>query len=152
MAVAMPDDVLFYSVGDEFGAFSNFAPFPVTIQGRRWPTTEHYFQAQKFAESVDREEIRRAKTPGIAARLGRSRRKKLRRDWDSTRVSVMRTALAAKFEQHLDLRRLLLSTGNRTIVEHTENDDFWGDGGDGSGENMLGRLLMELRQQIQDAG
>lgn len=80
----------------------------------------------------------------IAARIGRDRSFKIRPDWESARDDVMREALRAKFEQHDDLRALLLSTGDAKIIEHTENDDYWGDGGDGSGANMLGRLLMEL--------
>jgi len=63
----------------------------------------------------------------------------------------MRDALCAKFTQHDDLRRLLLSTGDAKLVEHTERDDFWGNGGDGSGANMLGRLLMELRDELRRA-
>jgi ribA/ribD-fused uncharacterized protein len=148
----MNDELLFYSTRDEFGEFSNFAAFPVKIDGKRWPTSEHYFQAQKFADAGDREEVRRAKTPAIAARLGRSRTKKIRRDWDGVRVEVMRRVLHAKFTQHAELRALLISTGTRRIVEHTDNDSFWADGGDGHGQNMLGRLLMELRAQLAEEG
>jgi ribA/ribD-fused uncharacterized protein len=85
----------------------------------------------------------------IAARMGRDRKKKIRRDWESARVGVMRRAVEAKFRQHDDLRFLLLETGDAKLVEHTENDDFWGDGGDGSGENMLGRILMEVREALR---
>jgi ribA/ribD-fused uncharacterized protein len=85
----------------------------------------------------------------IAARLGRSRKKKLRRDWDSARIDIMRVALRAKFEQHDELRALLLSTGEAKLVEHTDNDGFWGDGGNGSGQNMLGQLLMQLRAELR---
>jgi len=57
----------------------------------------------------------------------------------------------AKFEQHAGLRELLLSTGEAKLVEHTERDDYWGDGGDGSGRNGLGRLLMEVREGMRDS-
>jgi ribA/ribD-fused uncharacterized protein len=73
----------------------------------------------------------------LAARLGRDRARRLRRDWESVKVEVMRKAVMAKFEQHEDLCALLLSTRDAKIVEHTENDAYWGDGGDGSGKNML---------------
>lgn len=144
----MPKIIHFYSVGDDYGEFSNFARYPISIGKQRWPTTEHYFQAQKFVDTKAREEIRKAKTPDIAVRLGRDRKKKLRPDWDSARIGVMRVALKAKFEQHPELAELLLSTGEAKLVEHTENDDYWGDGGDGSGANWLGRLLMELRTDL----
>jgi ribA/ribD-fused uncharacterized protein len=60
----------------------------------------------------------------------------------------MREAVLAKFQQHAELRQLLLSSGEAKLVEHTENDDYWGDGGDGSGRNMLGRILMEVRSEL----
>jgi N-glycosidase YbiA len=143
--------VNFYSVGDEFGEFSNFAPYSITLDRQRWPTTEHYFQAQKFEEAAYRQKIRAANSPTIAARLGRNRKQKLRRDWESVKVGVMRAAVLAKFTQHAELRALLLSTGDATLVEHTENDDYWGDGWDGSGKNMLGRILMQVRDSLRDA-
>jgi len=144
----MPRQILFYSVGDEFGEFSNFAAFPIKLAGKQWSTSEHYFQAQKFLDATDREQVRLAKTPALAARLGRDRTKKLRPDWDSVRVSIMRQAVEAKFRQHPSLQELLLSTGDAVLVEHTANDDFWADGGDGSGQNMLGRILMEVREVL----
>jgi N-glycosidase YbiA len=55
----------------------------------------------------------------------------------------------AKFTQHDELSALLLSTGDSKLVEHTENDDYWGDGGDGSGKNMLGRILMQVRESLR---
>jgi N-glycosidase YbiA len=143
------DVVNFYSVADEFGEFSNFAAYPVTLDGKRWPTSEHYFQAQKFEDESYKEVIRKSNSPMIAARLGRSRKQKLRRDWESVKVSVMRTAVLAKFTQHDELRNLLLSTSDAKLVEQTENDDYWGDGGDGSGKNMLGKILMEVREQLR---
>ncbi len=141
--------IAFYSVNEEYGDFSNFAPYPITIDGLRWPSSEHYFQAQKMVEPKDRDSIRRAKTPAEAAKRGRDRSKRIRRDWESAKVDVMRRALDAKFRQHPSLSTMLLATGDAKLVEHTENDDYWGDGGDGRGKNMLGRLLMELRSLLR---
>ncbi|WP_020472787.1 NADAR family protein [Zavarzinella formosa] len=143
------DTINFYSVSDEYGEFSNFAGFPIQLDGKRWPTSEHYFQAKKFEDDAYCEEIRTAKSPMIAARLGRSRKQKLRRDWESVKVEVMRQAVRAKFTQHEELKTLLLATGDAKLVEHTENDSYWGDGGDGSGKNMLGQLLMKLREELR---
>ena len=86
----------------------------------------------------------------IAARLGRDRKKKLRRDWESVKNNIMRDAVMAKFNQHEELRDILLATGKATLVEHTTNDAYWGDGGDGSGKNMLGRILMEVREKLSE--
>jgi ribA/ribD-fused uncharacterized protein len=74
--------ILFYSVSGAYGGFSNFSPHPIRLQGKTWPTSEHYFQAQKFAGTPDEEEVRLAKSPMIAARMGRSRKRLLRKDWE----------------------------------------------------------------------
>ena len=143
-----PAVINFYSVSKEYGEFSNFAPYPIQLNKKRWPTTEHFFQAQKFLDETHQEEIRKAKSPMIAARMGRSRKRPLRKDWESVKDQVMRTALMAKFTQHEDLRDLLISTGDARLVEHTTNDSYWGDGGDGTGKNRLGHLLMEIRKHL----
>lgn len=145
-----PSAIRFYSTNDAYGELSNFAPYAITLQGKRWPTSEHYFQAQKFEDSRDREEIRGASTPMLAARWGRDRKRKLRRDWERVKVGVMREAVEAKFRQHPELRALLLATGTAQLIEHTENDDFWGDGGDGHGRNELGRILMAVRDRLRE--
>src|SRR5881628_2633300 len=123
----------FYRTGEEYGCFSNFAPYPISLKGKEWPTSEHFFQAQKFSGTEHEEAIRLAKSPMIAARMGRDRKKPLRSDWESVKDNVMREALRAKFTQHANLRSLLLSTGTSELVEHTTKDCYWGDGGDGSG-------------------
>lgn len=145
----MSKRIEFYSVSGEFGCFSNFAPYPIRVAGKRWPTSEHYFQARKFENVEHQEEIRQEKSPMIAARLGRDRKKKLRSDWESVKDAMMREAVRAKFTQHDDLRAILLSTGDATLIEHTKNDAYWGDGGDGSGKNRLGRILMEVRVELR---
>src|SRR5215471_5414251 len=108
----MSESIKFYSVGDDYGEFSNFAPYPILLSKKKWPTSEHYFQAQKFLDAKDREEVRRASSPHTAARLGRDRKKQLRKDWESVKVGIMRQALEAKFTQYGELRQLLLSTGS----------------------------------------
>ena len=142
-------EIRFYRPGDEFGELSNFAAYPVTLDGKVWPTSEHYFQAQKFAGTKHEEEVRRASTPGQAALIGRDRKRPLRRDWESVKDSIMLEVLRAKFTQHNDLRALLHSTGDAKLVEHTANDSYWADGGDGSGRNMLGRLLLRVRDELR---
>ncbi|MES2695922.1 MAG: NADAR family protein [Verrucomicrobiota bacterium] len=143
------EPILFYRVSERYGAFSNFSPHPFGLKGKTWPTTEHYFQAQKFAGTPHEEAIRVIASPMIAARSGRDRKKPLRPDWNQAKDDVMREALRAKFTQHADLRELLLSTGEAPLVEHTKNDSYWADGGDGTGRNRLGELLMELRAQLK---
>ena len=142
----------FYKVQDEFGCFSNFAAYPVELDGKVWPTSEHYFQAQKFAGTEFEDEIRRIKSPMMAARAGRDRGKPLREDWELVKDEVMRRAVLAKFTQHAELRDILLSTGDAVLVEHTRNDSYWGDGGDGRGRNMLGQILVSVREELRRGG
>jgi ribA/ribD-fused uncharacterized protein len=141
--------IKFYSVDQPYGEFSNFAPYPVKINGKVWPTTEHYFQAQKFAGTEHEELIRLELSPAKAALMGRDRNRPLRPDWERVKDDFMAIALYYKFTQHPALRELLLSTGSALIVEHTTNDSYWGDGGDGTGRNMLGILLVKLRTWIE---
>jgi ribA/ribD-fused uncharacterized protein len=141
--------IQFYSTKGAYGAFSNFAAYPIVLRGKTWPTSEHYFQAQKFAGTPHEKEVRLAKSPMVAARMGRSRQRPLRSDWESVKDAVMLDAVRAKFAQHADLRRLLLATGDTPIVEHTANDRYWGDGGDGRGRNRLGTILMQVREELR---
>ncbi|BAU12952.1 hypothetical protein LEP3755_34880 [Leptolyngbya sp. NIES-3755] len=146
----MSETINFYNLDKPYGYFSNFARYPIDINGKTWATSEHYFQAQKFPETPHEEEIRQAKSPRQAADMGRDRSRPLRPDWEAVKDDVMREALYAKFTQHPDLKEKLLATDDAVLVEHTRNDSYWGDGGDGSGRNMLGKLLMELRDRIRN--
>jgi ribA/ribD-fused uncharacterized protein len=139
----------FYSTKDAYGEFSNFASFPIEIDRKTWPTTEHYFQAQKFNDAEYQEKIRLEPSPMIAARLGRSRKVPIKKDWEQIKDDVMRTAVAEKIKQHAAIKDLLISTGDAKLVEHTKNDSYWADGGDGSGKNMLGIILMECRALLK---
>lgn len=139
----------FYRTSDDHGCFSNFAAYPIELDGKVWPTSEHYFQAQKFEDEAHAEAIRNANSPMIAARMGRDRGKKLRPDWEQVKDDVMRKAVRAKFTQHGDIRKILLETGNAHLIEHTNNDSYWADGGDGRGRNMLGQILMQVRDEIR---
>lgn len=149
----MAHEIKFYRVNEPYGCFSNFSPHPIFLDGISWPTSEHYFQAQKFADWQYRSKIQREPSPMIAARMGRNRSWSLRDDWEHVKDDVMRTAVRAKVLQHADVREMLLATGDAIIIEHTANDGYWADGGDGSGKNMLGKILMEIRADlINEAG
>jgi ribA/ribD-fused uncharacterized protein len=143
-------DIRFYRTDEvPYGKFSNFAKFPITINDVVWPTSEHYFQAQKFNDLPEyQEQIRKASNGQNAANLGRSRQVKLRDDWEAVKEDVMMVALRAKFTQHESLRKLLLETKGKNLIEHTANDSYWADGGDGTGQNRLGVLLMRLRDEL----
>ncbi len=84
----------------------------------------------------------------MAAMLGRELAPLCRADWAAVKESVMLEGLRAKFAQHNSLRAELLATGDALIVEHSPKDKYWGDGGNGTGANRLGILLMLVRGEL----
>jgi ribA/ribD-fused uncharacterized protein len=132
-----------------YGVFSNFLrSHPITLKDKVWPSSEHYYQAQKFAGTEYEEAVRLLKTPREAADMGRRKDLPLRKDWDEVKNKIMVEAVYAKFTQYPHLKDILLKSGKDIIIEHTENDNYWADGGDGSGENWLGVILMALREEL----
>ncbi len=142
--------IYFYGTRDKYGCFSNFSRHGFELDGAWWATSEHYFQAQKFAGTPHVEEIRQAKTPKEAAQMGRDRSRPLRSDWELVKDHIMRQAVLRKFETHADIREVLVSTGDELLVEKAPTDYYWGCGADGTGKNMLGVILMEVREILRD--
>ncbi len=139
----------FYHETDPFGYFSNYWPCEIEVDGKKWPSSEHYYQAQKTLDEDYAEKIRTAPTSDDAKKLGNSPDCVVRPDWDTWKIIAMRKALDAKFSQHEDLKQYLLDSGDKVLVEDSERDYYWGIGADGSGKSMLGILLMELRDRIR---
>lgn len=141
--------IKFYSIHGAYAEFSNFSHHSITLKNKIWKTSEHYFQAQKFAGTYLESKVRNCKGASDAARMGRDKNNPLRSDWESVKDNIMREAVLAKFSQNKNLEKLLLSTGDEQLIEHTEKDNYWADGGNGKGKNMLGIILMEVRQALQ---
>ena len=136
---------------------SNFHKSIIVVDNIEYLTSEHYFQCMKFPDANIQERIRQMPTPMMAAQEGRKRYTgssiecyRIRPDWEQVKNSVMEKGVLAKFTQHKDLQVQLLSTGDAILIEHTRNDRYWGDGGDGSGQNWLGRTLMNVRDQLRN--
>ncbi len=142
--------IYFYSTREKYGCFSNFSAHGFELDGAYWPTSEHYFQAQKFVGTAHADQIRLVKTPKDAAKMGRDRSLPLRLDWNDVKDDIMRQGVLRKFETHADIREVLLSTGDEQIIENSPIDYYWGCGADGSGKNMLGQVLMEIREILRD--
>nr|XP_028957359.1 riboflavin biosynthesis protein PYRR, chloroplastic-like isoform X4 [Malus domestica] len=155
--------ISFYKTWDPYGAFSNFSPHQIKMPDDNgdyatWLSVEHYYQAQKFVGVDDPvaqecvENIKSAKSPEEAARIGRSMQRKhpdlVRSDWESVKIEVMYRALKCKFSIYPHLNAMLLSTVGSVLVEASPHDLFWGGGRDGEGLNYLGRLLMQLRSEF----
>jgi ribA/ribD-fused uncharacterized protein len=139
-------NIVIDSFKEEFAFLSNFYPSVIYIDGKRYASVEHAYQAAKTDDPVAKEEIRTASTAGIAKKLGKH--VSLRKDWESVKIDVMRQLLMQKFEDKL-LRSMLIATEDARLVE----GNYWGDTCwgvcNGRGENWLGRLLMEVRESIK---
>ena len=122
--------------------------------GKNWPSTEHFFQAQKFVGTPIEDKIRKCGSAREAFELARNPRYQawLHPDWHKgVKDDVMLLAVKEKFSQHEDLQQRLLQTGDREIIEHTANDSYWGDGGGwGRGQNKLGKILMQVRGELRE--
>jgi len=147
----MKKQIKFYRVNEPFGDFANFdTKHPIVMGDKTWKSTEHYFQAMKFLGSEsDMDAVFNAPKPRDSAFIGRDRDRPLRKDWESVKDGVMYEAVLAKVDQHPDFKELLVSTGDAELIEHTKNDSYWADGGDGTGKNMLGIILMDIRDKIR---
>jgi ribA/ribD-fused uncharacterized protein len=139
----MPKEIDFYSGRGKYSVFSNFHRSPFILDGERWPTVEHYFQAQKTLDITERIEIRLAPTPLDAKIMGRNCT--LRPDWEDIKDDVMYKALVAKFEQSEMCRKILLESGDAIIHEDSPYDKYWGK----KGQDMLGKLLMKVRDYLR---
>ncbi|HEY9859004.1 MAG TPA: NADAR family protein [Candidatus Obscuribacterales bacterium] len=144
--------IYFYKVSDPYGCFPNFSPHPIDIADHTWTTVEHYYQSQKFV-GTEYEPlipiIRAVKTPEEAAALGRDRCRVVREDWEEVKTEIMYQAVLIKFLTHLDIQAILLSTHDALIVEDSPTDYYWGCGSQRTGQNQLGKILMQVRQAIR---
>lgn len=130
----------------EHSFLSNFYQgAPIKLNGIIYPTSEHLYQAAKSTNIDDWISISKLSTPGQAKRA--AQKLPMRDNWEEIKVQVMRETLALKFNQNRRLVTLLLNTGDAELIEgNTWGDTFWGVC-DGKGINMLGKLLMELREE-----
>jgi ribA/ribD-fused uncharacterized protein len=149
--------IFFRTTMGEFGPLSNMAPdFPIFVIGIRIATAEALYQACRFPDYPDIQRlIVDQMSPMTAKMKSKKYRDRTRKDWDDVRISVMRWCLRIKLSQNWTrFGNVLEKTGQKPIVEESTKDSFWGGkpGEDGVliGMNVLGRLLMELRDQYRD--
>lgn len=147
-------EISFYRANEKpYGVFSNLFRCEVEFEGRVYATAEHAYQAGKAAKPAVREWILQAPTPALAAMAAHGLYTwDIVPNWASIKIDRMRAVLRAKFSQHEDLRQLLLGTGSHRLVEAGTTNNavnrFWGEV-NGKGENTLGKLLMELREELR---
>ena len=148
----MVERIGFYSRDEKYGWLSNFHRCEMMVDGRIYPTNEHYYQSRKANSFEVAEWIRLAPNPYLAMKAGRTiregKRGELRPHWDDMKLTYMLAGLRLKFE-NTELRRKLLDTGNAYLYEDSPNDKYWGLV-KGDGENRLGELLMQVREELKN--
>lgn len=149
-------EISFYRANEKpYGAFSNLYRRTIVFEGGEYPTSEHAYQAGKARKDSVREWLMAAPSPSLLAMAAHGLYVwDVHPDWSKTKFDRMKRVLQAKFTQHEDLRELLLSTGNARLVEKATVDNsvnrLWGEV-NGVGKNMLGQLLMEVRDELRAA-
>jgi ribA/ribD-fused uncharacterized protein len=136
--------------------FSPYSAHAIEIDGVVYPTLEHAYQCSRYTDERIREEIRSQRSP-VKAWETSSKYKSVQipefKD-EQYKLNVMKTLMRAKALQHEDVRKALLDSGNIKIVKHITTyppgDGFWDDGEDGKGHNHVGRMWMEIREELQD--
>lgn len=140
-----------YFYPPEYYVFDNFSSFQIEYKGKIYPTSEHAYQSTKFihTDSELAEKIRNAKSAHLALKIAEENSDKKQKNWDDIKLTVMKEILICKVNQHEYVKKKLLQSGDREIVEDSWRDNYWGWGESKQGENHLGKLWMEVRKEFQ---
>lgn len=139
--------VFFYE--QEFYVLSNFSSFRLHWEGVDFDTSEHAYHWAKFPAAEDvRSAILTARSAHEAFKMAQTYKRFRRPDWDHVKVGIMREILMLKVQQHEYVKRKLLETGDRLLIEDSWRDGYWGWGPSRLGQNMLGKLWMQIRAEI----
>jgi len=161
----------FYETKEKYGGFSNYYSSAIRYGNILYPTSEHFFQCEKFTDNWYKSQIINVNTPNKAKILANQKISggykwrtdlnsiiqksiengiKIREDWDEIKEDIMYKIVKMKFEQNYKLKELLLSTGDKIIRENSQRDSYWGIGKDGKGLNKLGLILMKVREELRN--
>lgn len=140
--------VCFYE--QDFYVLSNFSSFRLFWKGVDFDTSEAAYHWEKFPDQPQvREAILKARSAHDAYKVAEANKPLRRPDWDLVKVSIMKDILRVKVDQHEYVRRKLIATGDRELIEDSWRDDFWGWGPHRDGQNMLGKLWMQVRSETE---
>ncbi len=141
------EPVFFYE--HEFYVFSNFSSFMLEWKGELWMTSEHAYHSEKFPDGEIKEALRKARSAHDSMKIAYTHKDKYPANWDEIKLGIMKEILHAKVAQHPYVKKKLLESGDRQLIEDSWRDDFWGWGPNKDGENHLGKLWMEVRDEIR---
>jgi ribA/ribD-fused uncharacterized protein len=142
------EQVFFYE--QDFYVLSNFSAFRLVFNNVLHPTSEEAYHWQKFPDAPKVKALLfDVMSAHDAFKIASEHKGQRRKDWDAVKVPIMKDILRAKAAQHEYVRRKLLATGDRELVENSWRDDFWGWGPNRDGQNMLGKLWTEVRAELR---
>lgn len=138
--------IYFYNKNEPYYEFTNFYKAKIVVDNITYLTSEHFYQCSKFSKSSKEWiEMHNATSAREVFKLAKKYKNIRRKDWNDIKDDIMEIALIAKFTQNEDLKKLLISTNDKILVEASPYDNYWGYGPDEKGKNMLGILLMKVR-------
>lgn len=146
-----PDTTKRYSLSrlDPTHPLASYSKHGFELDGAEWPSVEHYYQAMKFEDADYREQIRNTPHPADAAKLGKSKKHGRRKDWNKVKETFMTRGTYIKCRTHPEVAKALLATGELPIIETSQYDYYWGCGRDMRGDNVYGKVLMNVREQLR---
>jgi len=140
--------IFFYE--HEFYVFSNFSSFMIEWKGKLYMTSEHAYHSEKFEDEKLKEQIRNARSAHEALKLAKANKDKYRNDWATIKLNIMKEILRAKVKQHPYVEKKLIESGDKELIEDSWRDSYWGWGAHKDGENHLGKLWMEVRDEFMN--
>jgi len=141
------NQIFFYE--QEFYVFSNFSAFKLEWKGFDWMTSEHAYHSEKFGDSEIIDQLKNARSAHEAMQIAQENKSKRRNDWSEVKLGIMKEILHAKVAQHPYVKKKLLESGDKELIENSWRDSFWGWGESKDGANHLGELWMEVRAEVR---
>lgn len=141
------NQIFFYE--QEFYIFSNFSAFKLEWKGYDWMTSEHAYHAEKFDDLEVIKELKEARSAHDSHKVAKMHKDKYRSNWGDVKLGIMKQILHEKVRQHPYIKKKLLESGDKELIENSWRDDFWGWGPNKDGANHLGKLWMEVRKEVR---
>ena len=136
-------------LGGSWNCLSNFSSYSVEWKGETWMTSEHAYQAEKFDDVDIKQKIKKALSAYDSKMIAIEYKEKMKPRWnEDLRLGIMEEIIRAKLAQHPHIKKKLLQTGDKEIIENSKDDYFWGWGADQTGFNHHGKIWMKLRSEL----
>lgn len=117
-------------------------------KSKLYPTSEHAYHSEKFEDDELKEQVRNTRSAHDSQKFATAHSAERRKDWNTVKLEIMKEILRAKVEQHTYVKKKLIQSADKELIEDSWRDDFWGWGPNKDGNNHLGKLWMEVRAEV----